>query len=79
MIELTDEDTALRWHLSHNHYPALPLTLLPVAKAAIEAGREDDFDRLIKLPGGITWRGGRSSVEAGKLIETMHLDSFLGG
>jgi len=34
----TDLDTGLRWHLQSNHFPAIPLDFLWVAKGAIKLG-----------------------------------------
>lgn len=48
-VQLT---TALSWHLSSNHYPALPSFFIPTCIAAIEAGNDEDWDREIQLPRG---------------------------
>lgn len=95
-----DLDVALTWHLRSNHYPPVPLFMVPVAKAAVEAGRDEDWDRLVELPKGctvhqevhatydnrlsddcelepaVTWRNGSTSVPAGDIVESFHLDSF---
>lgn len=75
--EVSLED-ALRYHLYGNHYPPLPLDLLPVALAAIEAGNDEDWDRLIDMPDGMSFRERNDGkVRAGDAIESMHLDAFL--
>lgn len=48
-VQLT---TALSWHLSSNHYPALPSFFIPTCIAAIEAGNDEDWDRELQLPRG---------------------------
>lgn len=68
---------ALEWHLRSNHFPPVPRAMIPVAEAAIEAGNDDDYDRLIDLPEGTTYRDGRTSVEAYAIIESFHLGAFI--
>lgn len=76
MAGLTDLDTALDWHLQHNHYPPVPLTMKPVCTAAIEAGNEEDWDREIELPEGCSFQG-NSTAPAHEIISGHHLESFL--
>ncbi len=72
-----DLDGALRWHLGANHYPPVS-HMLEAAKAAIEAGNDDDFDREVDLPSGVTFRGtGESFAPARSIIESLHLEEFL--
>jgi len=47
-------NSAIRWHLGSNHYPPVPVFMDAVALAAIEAGQDEDWDKLIKLPKGCT-------------------------
>jgi hypothetical protein len=51
--------------------------MVAVCQQAINAGHEDEFDRLIPLPEGTTYKDGSTSVEAAKLIEAFHLGDFL--
>jgi hypothetical protein len=76
MLEVADYDTALRWHLTNNHYPPVPLSMLEACKSAIEACNDDDSQREIELPGGVSWRG-RESAPAWAIIEGHHLESFI--
>lgn len=70
---------ALGWHLRYNHYPPLPESLIDVAEKAIDHMNEGEEDTLIELPQGIV-RGdtGEKMVRAWWVIESMHLDEFLG-
>jgi hypothetical protein len=52
--------------------------MLPVAKAAIEAVNEDDPDRLVSMPDDMVFKDGREAVEAWRVVESLHLDEFLG-
>ena len=50
-------DVGLRWHLTNNHYPPLPETLLPVVKRVIKHARRGAWDATVNLPSGFTWKG----------------------
>jgi len=69
---------AIHWHLRSNHFPPVPLPMVPVAVAAVEALSEDD-DRLIDLPTGVEFRDGRTSVEASVIAESFRLWTFIEG
>ena len=77
MIQLTDLDTALRWHLGHNHYPPLPESLLPVAKLAISlASKPGNWNVELELPDGIKYRN-KTFAPVRACVEEWHLDSFI--
>lgn len=78
MLEIADIDTTLSWHLQSNHYPPVPLSMIPVCKAAIDAGNEEDWDKQIELPEGVSYRGSKTAP-ASVIIEQHHLESFLSG
>lgn len=67
-----DLDAALTWHFRSNHYPPLPLSLIPIAKRIIEGKAKGS----VRLPKGITYRG---SVLAPvrECIQAWHLQEFL--
>lgn len=69
-------DAALSWHLSANHYPPVPSSMIEPCKRAIEAANEGEWDRAIELPEGVSYRG-ESTAPASAIIEQHHLDSFL--
>jgi len=77
MLEMTDLDTALGWHMKSNLFPPPPSFMIPVAAAAIDAANEGETDRLIELPDGVEFRDGRTAVEAWRIIESFRLDSFI--
>ena len=62
-------------HLQGNHYPPVPLSMVPVCIEAIDAYWEDDFNREIELPEGVLWRG-KNSAPAYAIIEAHHLESW---
>jgi len=47
----------LEIHLTSNFYPPVPASMAEPCMHAIQAYWEDDLDRLIILPEGVTWRG----------------------
>jgi hypothetical protein len=76
MAELADIDQALAWHLGSNHFPPIPSAMIPVAKDAIEAASDDDWDREIDLRGIVEWRD-QTTAPAYALVDHMHLDPWI--
>lgn len=62
-------------HLSANHYPPVPRSMVQPCIDAIDAYWEDDYNRLIELPDAITWRG-ETSAPAHAIIEAHHLHAW---
>jgi hypothetical protein len=77
MAVLADIDQALTWHLTSNHYPPVPIDMVPVCRQAIEAQNDGDWDCLIELPEGTYYRG-RSYAPAWAIVEAHHLESWVG-
>jgi len=70
---------ALAWHLQHNHYPPVPLSMVgPCRDAIIAIDDEDDPGREITLPEGVTYRG-QPTAPAYAIAEQHHLSAFYGG
>jgi len=69
-------ETQLRIQLQNNHYPPVPVSMVPVCIAAIDAFYDEATERLIELPEGITWRG-KTSAPAWAIAEQHHLDAWL--
>ena len=67
---------ALIWHLQSNHYPPLPVELVPVAMRAIAKANKEQWHTKVLMPKGISFRG-LKLAPVGDLIEALHLDSFL--
>lgn len=72
MANLADTDIALTWHLTSNHYPPVPLSMLQPCKDAIDAFWEQELDREIALPEGVTYKG-FIVAPAWAIIEQHHL------
>jgi hypothetical protein len=77
MRAFLDEDLALGWHLQSNHYPPIPAEAIPVAKAAIEAAANGDWEAEIELPENIEHKRYGRKVPACEVIEEMHLETFV--
>jgi hypothetical protein len=69
-------DQQIAMHLQGNHYPPVPLTMVEPCLYAIYACNEEDYDRLIELPKGVSWRG-QSSSPAHAIVEGHHLNAWL--
>lgn len=53
-------EAALTWHFRSNHYPPLPLSLIPVAIKVINNAKKGRYPN-VKLPSGILYRGSKSA------------------
>lgn len=72
--ELTMEQS-LAWHLQSNHYPPVPTIMVQPCMEAIDAFWEDDLDKLISLPAGVSFRGA-DAAPARDIIIQHHLDAW---
>lgn len=70
-----DLETQIGIHLSANHYPPVPSSMVQPCIDAIDAYYEEDFNKLISLPSGVSWRG-ESSAPAHAIIEAHHLQAW---
>lgn len=69
-------ERAVTIHLTANHYPPVPTSMVPVCIEAIENANEGDFSARVDLPKGITWRGW-SGAPTFAIIESYHLGEFV--
>lgn len=79
MREYGGEEVALRWHLSHNHFPPIPEEMIPVAKKALVNAKAGRWGRRVKLPPGVRHRATGQCATTEALVRHMHLDAFLEG
>jgi hypothetical protein len=73
-----DLNTQLEIHLTSNHYPPVPVSMVEPCIEAIDAYYDEDYDRLITLPAPISWRG-QDSAPASAIIDAHHLEAWLPG
>jgi hypothetical protein len=69
-------EQAIGYHLQGNHYPPVPLSMVEPCIEAIDAYYEDDFNKEIEMPEGITYKG-RTTAPAWAIIEQHHLSAWL--
>jgi hypothetical protein len=65
----------ISWHLTSNHYPPVPTSMVTPCIEAIDAFWEDDLDKEIELPEGVTYRG-MTTAPAREIIINHHLDAW---
>lgn len=63
-------------HLRGNHYPPVPLSMVQPCIDAIDAYHDEDYQREIELPEGITWRD-KTSAPASAIVDAHHLSAWL--
>jgi hypothetical protein len=70
-----DLESAIGMHLRGNHYPPVPLSMVQPCIDAIDAYWEEDIEKHIELPEGVSWRG-NDYAPAWALIEGHHLEAW---
>jgi hypothetical protein len=70
-----DLSTAISIHLSSNHYPPVPQTMVEPCIEAIFAYDEGEPDREIPMPEGVSYRG-MNTAPAWAIIEQHHLQAW---
>ena len=68
-------ETAIGYHLQGNHYPPVPLSMVQPCLDAIDAYWDDDTDRMISMPEGVSYRGS-NEAPAWAVIEQHHLHAW---
>ena len=71
-----DLSTAIEIHLTSNHYPPVPKSMVLPCIEALEAYWEDETDREIQMPEGVTYLG-KDTAPAWAVIEQHHLEAWL--
>jgi len=71
-----DLETSIGWHLQGNHYPPVPLSMVEPCIEAIDAYWDEDYNKLIEMPQGVSYRGSKYAP-ASAIVEQHHLDAWL--
>ena len=71
-----DLEMAISIHLQSNHYPPVPLSMVEPCIEAIDAYYEGDYNKLIEMPEGVSYRGD-THAPASAIIEQHHLSAWL--
>lgn len=66
----------LHYHLRGNFFPPIPGSMVEPCREAIEAYFDDELDRYIALPDGVSYRGD-SYATAAAIIEGHRLGAWL--
>lgn len=74
-LEISLED-AIGMHLQGNHYPPVPLIMVAPCIEAIDAYYEEDFNKEIEMPEGVSYKG-KTTAPAWAIIEQHHLNAWL--
>lgn len=69
-------ENQIQWHLTSNHYPPVPVAMVPVCIEAIDHANEGNWEEMIKLPEGISWLG-QSMSPVHAIVEQHHLDTWI--
>ena len=72
---LSIED-AIAWHLRSNHFPPIPLSMVPVCIEAIENALEGNWTKLVSLPEGVGYKG-LTAAPTDAIIEQHHLHPWV--
>jgi hypothetical protein len=76
LSETLDLEMALSIHLQSNHYPPVPLSMVEPCIEAIDAYYDEDYNKLIEMPKGVSYRGDRYAP-AHAIIDQHHLHAWL--
>ena len=71
-----DLEVSLGYHLQGNHYPPVPLSMVQPCIEAIDAYYDEDYNKLIEMPEGVSYKGD-SHAPAWAIVEQHHLDPWL--
>jgi hypothetical protein len=76
MAETLDIESAIAWHLRSNHFPPIPLSMVPVCIEAIENALAGEWTKLVSLPEGVGYRG-LTAAPTDAIIAQHHLDPWV--
>jgi hypothetical protein len=74
--ELLTLEQQLHYHLRSNFYPPIPSSMLTPCLEAIEAYFDEQVEKLIDLPEGVSYRG-EEQATAGAIITGHRLEAWL--
>ena len=76
-------EQALHWHLTGNHYPPIPTSMIQVCIQAIDAAQEYQYSedpalltQELELPEGVLFRD-RTTAPVSSIMEAHHLWDFV--
>jgi len=69
-------ETQLHIHLTSNHYPPVPTSMITTCIEAIDKANEGQWGAYVKLPEGIEWRR-QSMSPVWAIVEGHHLEPWI--
>lgn len=66
----------IEWHLTSNCYPPVPKFMVKPCVEAIDACNEEDWNREIELPEGVSFRG-LTFATASAIVESHRLETWI--
>ena len=76
MAEMLEIESAISWHLTSNHFPPVPVSMVPVCIEAIQNANAGDWMKNVSLPEGIGYKG-LTVAPTHAIIEQHHLDAWV--
>jgi len=77
MLEVAKAEEAMVWHLRSNHYPPVPMSMVNPCLRAVKYGNTGKWDKRVRLPEGVLYKGKYKTAPARDIIEAHYLDAFL--
>jgi hypothetical protein len=74
--DLLSLEDGIRVHLTSNHYPPVPVSMVPVCIKAIRFAQRGKWDSNLTLPDGIEFKGSKTAPVS-SIVESHHLDAWL--
>jgi hypothetical protein len=71
----TSIEQQIALHFRANCYPPVPVMMVQPAVDAIDAYWEEDYNKMISLPAGVSYRG-KDEVAATEIISALRLDAW---
>jgi hypothetical protein len=66
----------LDWHLTANHYPPVPSTMIQTCIEAIDEANDGNWSNWITLPDGVSWQG-LTTAPVYAIVEQHHLEPWI--
>jgi hypothetical protein len=63
-------------HLTSNHYPPVPKSMVPVCVEAIDKANDGEWDSLVTLPEKVLWKG-ETEAPVHAIVEQHHLEFWI--
>jgi hypothetical protein len=70
---------AVRYHLTGNFYPPLPASMTGACVRAIHYANKGLWDKRVRLPKGITYKGKYHTAPISEVVEQHRLEFFING